>query len=78
MSELYYLAGTVAIRTHVPLARHGSYVFYRNEVLATLAQFVGVAKNHRWSRADITAKVKFESNMDRLLIPWWWNRDRTF
>ena len=78
MSGLYYLAGTVAIRTHVPLARHGFYVFYRNEVFAALAQFVGVVKNHRWSRADITAKVKFETDMGRLLIPRRRNRDRSF
>jgi len=58
MSELYYLAGTVAIRTHVPLARHGFCVFYRGEIIAALAQFVGVVKKHRWSRADIIAKVK--------------------
>ena len=78
MSELYNLAGTVAIRTHVPLARHGFYVFYRNEVLATLAQFVGVVKNHRWSRADITAKVKFGAQMGLLFVPWRRNRDRSF
>jgi hypothetical protein len=59
MSELYYLAGTVAIRTHVPLARHGFCVFYRNEIIDALAQFVGVVKIHRRSRADITAKVKY-------------------
>ena len=69
MSELYNLAGTVAIRTHVPLARHGFCVFYRNEVLAALAQFVGVIKNHRWSRADITAKVKFETENGPLTHP---------
>lgn len=78
MSELYNLAGTVAIRTHVPLARHSFYVFYRNEDLAALAQFAGVVKKHRWSRADITAKVKFETEMGRLLIPWRRNRDRSF
>lgn len=78
MSDLYYLAGTVATRTHVPLARHGFYVFYRNEVLATLAQFVGVVKNHRWSRADIIVKVKFETDLYRSLIPWRRNRDRSF
>lgn len=61
MSELYYLAGTVAIRTHVPLARHGSYVFYRNGFIDALAQIVGVVKKHRKSRADITAKVKYGS-----------------
>jgi len=78
MSELYYLAGTVAIRTHVPLARHSSYVFYRNEVLAALAQFVGVVKKHRRSKADITAKVKFGAEMGLLFIPWRRNRDRSF
>jgi hypothetical protein len=78
MSELYYLAGTVAIRTHVPLARHGCYAFYRDEVLAVLAQFVGVAKNHHWSRADNTAKVKFGTKIGLLLIPRRRNRDRPF
>ncbi len=77
MSELYYLAGTVAIRTHVPLARHGYCVFYRNEVIATLAQFVGVAKIHRRSRADITAKVKFGTEIGMLFIPWRRNRNRS-
>ena len=78
MSELYYLAGTVAIRTHVSLARHDFCVFYRNEVIATLAQFVGVVKNHRRSRTDITAKVKFGAEISMLLIPWRRNRDRSF
>jgi hypothetical protein len=78
MSELYYLAGTVAIRTHVPLARHDSCVFYRNEINDALAQFVGVVKKHRWSRADITAKVKYGIQISPLLIPGGWDRDSTF
>jgi hypothetical protein len=78
MSELYYLAGTVAIRTHVPLARHGFCVFYRNEIIDALAQFVGVVKNHRRSRADITAKVKYGTQMRPLLIPGWWDSDCAF
>jgi len=78
MSELYYLAGTVAIRTHVPLARHGFCVFYRNEIIAALAQFVGVVKNHRRSRADITAKVKFGVQKGPLLIPGWRDSDGAF
>lgn len=77
MSELYYLAGTVAIRTHVPLARHDFYMCYRNEVIATLAQFVGVVKIHRRSRADITAKVKFGTEIGMLFIPWRRNRNRS-
>jgi hypothetical protein len=78
MSELYYLAGTVAIRTHVPLARHGFCVFYRIEIIDALAQFVGVVKNHRRSRADITAKVKYGTQMRPLLIPGWWDSDCAF
>ena len=69
MSELYYLVGSVAIRTHVPLARHGFCVFYRNEIIDALAQFVGVVKNHRRSRADITPKVKYGSQIGPLLNP---------
>ena len=78
MSELYYLAGTVAIRTHVPLARHGFCVFYRNEIIDALAQFVGVVKKHRRSRADITAKVKFGMYPGPLLIPGWRDSDGAF
>jgi hypothetical protein len=78
MFELYNLADTVAIRTHVPLARHGYCVFYRNEIIDALAQFVGVVKNHRWSRADITAKVKHGIQKSPLLIPGWWDRDCAF
>ena len=52
------LAGTVAIRTHAPLARHNFYVFYRIELVDTLAQYMGVVRIHRCSRADITQKVK--------------------
>jgi hypothetical protein len=42
-----YLAGTVAIRTHAPLARHDFYVFYRIEFIDAPAQYVGVVRNHR-------------------------------
>ena len=78
MFELYNLADTVAIRTHASLARHGFYVFYRIESLDVLAQFVGVVKNHRWSRADITAKVKYGTRIGPLFIPGGWDRDSAF
>jgi len=58
MSGLYYLAGTVATRTHAPLARHVFYVFYHLERIETLAHCMGVVKNHRRSRPDPGQNVK--------------------
>jgi len=46
------------MRTHAPLARLSSYVFYRIEIIDALAQYVGVVRIHRGSRAGITEKVK--------------------
>ena len=74
MSELYLLAGTVAIRTHATLARRGFYVCYHTEFPGVLAQCMGVVRNHGRSRADIAQKVKLGTS---LLVPGWWDGYRT-
>jgi len=48
------LAGTVAIRTHVPLARHVFYVFFHIGQADKLALHVDVRKIHRRSKTDLT------------------------
>jgi len=40
------LAGTIAIRTHAPLARHIFYVFFHIDRLDVLAHYVGDIKSH--------------------------------
>jgi hypothetical protein len=52
------LAGTVATRTHAPLARHVFYVFFHIEVVDKLAHHVGVGKVHGRSKSDLAAEVK--------------------
>ena len=52
------LAGTIAIRTHAPLARHMFYVFYRVDRLDVLAHYVGDIKSYGRSRANRARKVK--------------------
>ena len=52
------LAGTVAIRTHVPLARHVFYVFFHIGQADKLALHVDVRKIHRRSKTDLTPQVK--------------------
>jgi hypothetical protein len=58
MSGLLLVAGTVATRTHAPLARHMFYVFFDIDYVDTLAHYVGVGNSHRQSRANMMAKVK--------------------
>jgi hypothetical protein len=40
------LAGTIAIRTHAPLARHIFYVFFHTNRVGVLAHYVGDRKSH--------------------------------
>ena len=53
------LAGTIAARTHAPLARHLFCMFFRIDRLDALAHYVGDIKLHCRSRANLPAKVKF-------------------
>jgi hypothetical protein len=53
------LAGTIAARTHAPLARHLFYVFLRIDCVDALALYVGDIKSHGESRADERTNVKF-------------------
>ena len=41
------LVGTIAIRTHAPLARHMFYVFFHVDRFDVLAHYVGDRKSHR-------------------------------
>jgi hypothetical protein len=54
-----FLAGTVATRTHAPLARHVCYVFYQIDSIDPVAQYMGVVKGHHKSKTNLTRKVKF-------------------
>ena len=56
------LVGTIAIRTHAPLARHMFYVFFHVDWLDVLAHYVGDIKAHYSSRANQPEKVKFYSS----------------
>jgi hypothetical protein len=53
------LVGTIAIRTHAPLARHMFYVFFHVDWLDVLAHYVGDIKAHFGSRSNRPEKVKF-------------------
>ena len=52
------LAGTIAICTHTPLARHLFCVIIRIDQVDTLAHYVGDKKSQWRSRANLIVKVK--------------------
>ena len=52
------LAGTTAIRTHAPLARHVFYVFFYVDRLDVQAHCGGDIKDHAQSRANRLPNVK--------------------
>lgn len=60
-SWLYWLAGTVAIRTLAPLARHLFYVFIRIDEVDVLALNGGDGKNHQRSKTNPVGYVKYQS-----------------
>ena len=62
MSGLLFVAGTVANRTHAPLARHMFYVFFHFDWLDVLAHYVGDIKACYSSRANQPEKVKCYSS----------------
>lgn len=64
-----FSAGTVATSTHAPLARHVFYVFYRIDPVNTLAQYMGVVKDHRSSKTNLTLKVKRHVLASRPTLP---------
>jgi hypothetical protein len=61
-----FLAGTVATRTHAPLARHVCYVFYQIDGVDPVAQYMGVVKGHPNSKTNLNKKVKF---LPHLFVP---------
>jgi hypothetical protein len=52
--QTLYLADTLAIRTHAPLARHVFYVFFHIDRVDALAHYGGSGKIHCRSKANLT------------------------